>query len=345
MLSEKQKEYYISTDGYANCLQLCNTLIQDYSIRSTDIPNESTGDQDIKLSESNTWKQSDIDKTKKPSEFSLDFLNDMKGEILLRMAMLKKDLGALDQAKTLCNTIIESQFGESIRSNALTLLGIIFEIHSDFPAAEAAYADALKLISGHLLALERLGRIYLRYRETVPAAVQFFFKAVETNPSNHVAWYLLGRCYMTESQYNDAFEAYNRSINLNPNDSQVWCSLGIQYYAFGQYREALGMLARALKLDPTNSDAWYNVGALYDMADQPDDAQCAYQRAKEYGLDERFHGIGSLSDPLTLSAGTSIATKSDNIVNIPGKETSLDNGINPSIESMINSKDDEDDCN
>ena len=60
-----------------------------------------------------------------------------------------------------------------------------------------------------------------RYRETIPAAVQCFFKSVETNPSNHVAWYLLGRCYMATSQYADACEAYNRAVNLNPNDPQV----------------------------------------------------------------------------------------------------------------------------
>jgi tetratricopeptide (TPR) repeat protein len=141
-----------------------------------------------------------------------------------------------------------------------------------------------------------------RYRETIPAAVQCFFKSVETNPSNHVAWYLLGRCYMATSQYSDACEAYNRAVNLNPNDPQVWCSLGVLYYAFGQYREALGMLARALKLDSTMADAWYNVGALYDMCDQPEDAQQAYVKAKENGLADRFARAGMGLNPLAMQS-------------------------------------------
>lgn len=33
------------------------------------------------------------------------------------------------------------------------------------------------------------------------------------------------------------------------------------------------MFGRTLRLDPTMADAWYNVGALYDMVDQPEDAQ------------------------------------------------------------------------
>lgn len=157
-------------------------------------------------------------------------------------------------------------------------------------------------MGGHSTALERLGRVYLRYRETIPAAVQCFFKSVETNPSNHVAWYLLGRCYMATAQYSDACEAYNRAINLCPNDPQVWCSLGVLYYAFGQYRESLGMLARALKLDPTMADAWYNVGALYDMCDQPEDAQQAYMKARENGLADRFARAGMGLNPLAMQS-------------------------------------------
>lgn len=68
------------------------------------------------------------------------------------------------------------------------------EIRAEFPNSEVVYRSVLHLRSDHCTALERLGRVYLRYRETIPAAVQCFFKAVETNPSNHVAWYLLGTC-------------------------------------------------------------------------------------------------------------------------------------------------------
>lgn len=186
--------------------------------------------------------------------------------------------------------------------NCLLFQGLIHEMKAEFPASEVVYRSVLQIVPGHSTALERLGRVYLRYRETIPAAVQCFFKSVETNPSNHVAWYLLGRCYMATSQYSDACEAYNRAVNLNPNDPQVWCSLGVLYYAFGQYREALGMLARALKLDATMADAWYNVGALYDMCNQPEDAQKAYLKAKENGLADRFARAGLGLNPLSMQS-------------------------------------------
>ncbi len=55
----------------------------------------------------------------------------------------------------------------------------------EFPLSEVVYRSALQLVSGHSLALERLGRVYLRYRETIPAAVQCFFKVIAHRPSFH----------------------------------------------------------------------------------------------------------------------------------------------------------------
>lgn len=138
------------------------------------------------------------------------------------------------------------------------------------------------------IVLERLGRLYLRYHETIPTAVKYLFRAIQSNPTSSSSWYLLGRCYSMVSQHNDAFESYVRAVHLNPIDPQIWCSLGILYYTFGQYRESLIMFTKALKLDQTLCDAWYNVGALYDMCDQPEDAAQAYEKANKFGIAQRF---------------------------------------------------------
>ena len=60
--------------------------------------------------------------------------------------------------------------------------------------------------------------------------------------------------------------------------------------------------------------AWYNVGALYDMCDQPEDAQKAYIKAKETGLAERFarSGININNNALTSSTSSSGRGDKDN---------------------------------
>jgi len=283
LMAEKRKEYTTAMEGYVNCLNQCAASAAQA--------------QKVEQESANSGAQ-----IPPPQHQKFAFMRELRGEVMLRIAVLKKEMGAIDQSMQMCSTISTEAFGDSIRANALCLKGLLHEMRAEFPASEVVYRSVLQITSGHSTALERLGRVYLRYRETIPAAVQCFFKSVETNPSNHVAWYLLGRCYMATSQYTDACEAYNRAVNLNPNDPQVWCSLGVLYYAFGQYREALGMLARALKLDSSMADAWYNVGALYDMCDQPEDAQQAYLKAKENGLADRFARAGIGLNPLAMQS-------------------------------------------
>lgn len=295
LLSEKKEDFPTAMNGYLHCLNQCSAA---------------------------TENKAAIDGT---SGADITFFKELRGEVMLRIAILKKEMGALDQSLTVCNNlIVDTSFNPNMRANALCFKGVLHEMRGEYPASEVVFRSVLQLTPGHSIALERLGRVYLRYRETIPAAVQCFFKSVESNPSNHTSWYLLGRCYMATNQYTDACEAYNRAVNLNPNDPQVWCSLGVLYYAFGQYREALGMLARALRLDPKMADAWYNVGALYDMCEQPEDAQQAYLKAKENGLADRFTKVGMGLNPIATHTVQYLQHNS-------GHNPYTDNAINANI--------------
>ena len=211
LVAEKRKDYDIAFDGYMKCLQQCTIASKVLEETKTNGGTESEKVNHI-------WEPSSMK--------SLSFFKQMRGEIMLRVAIVKKEINELDASMLMCTNIIEDNYGDAIKANALCLKGLLHEMTNDFPSSEVSYRAALQIIPGHSIGLERLGRVYLRYRETIPAAVQCFFKSVETNPSNHVAWYLLGRCYMATAQYNDACEAYNRAVNLNPNDPQIWCSLG-----------------------------------------------------------------------------------------------------------------------
>ena len=52
---------------------------------------------------------------------SAKFYKDLRGEIMLRMAVLRKEMGALDQALQMCTQIVAEQFGDGIRANTLCL--------------------------------------------------------------------------------------------------------------------------------------------------------------------------------------------------------------------------------
>lgn len=99
------------------------------------------------------------------------YIQEMLGEVRLRIAIVKNETNFLDQSMTILDSLIDGHFGHCIRAHALCLKGIIFEKLSDFPSAEMAYRSSLQIMSGHSVALERLGRVYQRYRETIPVRI------------------------------------------------------------------------------------------------------------------------------------------------------------------------------
>lgn len=134
MLLEKQRDFTSAMEGYTVCLNSCKNISLETSATAN----------------------SEAERARR-----VGYLKEIRGEVMLRIAMLKKEMGAFDQAMQLCNTII-SEFTESIRANALCLKGLLHEIKGEFPASEVVYRSVLNMRHDHCIALERLGRVYLR---------------------------------------------------------------------------------------------------------------------------------------------------------------------------------------
>lgn len=97
LLAEKRKDYPAAMDGYTACLNSSNALTQPQASNSLPHPRE-------------------MDKNQK-----LIFMKEIRGEVMLRIALLKKETGYIEQAMQMCNTITSDTFSESIRANALCL--------------------------------------------------------------------------------------------------------------------------------------------------------------------------------------------------------------------------------
>ncbi len=137
LLAEKKKDFPAAMEGYTNCLNQCSAMANVIDNEHINPP--------------------EVDKTQK-----ITFLKEVRGEVMLRIAMLKKEMGAIDQAMQMCNTITSEPFSDAIRANALCLKGLLHEVRGEFPTSEVVYRSVLHLKSDHCSALERLGRVYLR---------------------------------------------------------------------------------------------------------------------------------------------------------------------------------------
>lgn len=95
-------------------------------------------------------------------------------------------------------------------------------------------------------------------------SVIFFLFSADGPPDTNDAqsWYLLGRCYMAQTKYPKAYEAYQQAVYRDGCNPTFWCSIGVLYYQINQYRDALDAYSRAIRLNPYISEVWYDLGTL-----------------------------------------------------------------------------------
>jgi hypothetical protein len=92
---EKRKDFGHAMEGYMNCLAECGAAV-DGSV-------------------------DDRDESKSGDKKKYEFMKELRGEVMLRIAVLRKEMGALDQSMQMCNNVAADNFSDSIRVNALCL--------------------------------------------------------------------------------------------------------------------------------------------------------------------------------------------------------------------------------
>lgn len=83
-------------EGYTSCLQQSNVYL-----------NTTTLDDKQAIEEEKNRK--------------IIFLKEIRGEVLLRIAILKKEMGQIDASMSMCNSIQSESFNDTIKANTLCL--------------------------------------------------------------------------------------------------------------------------------------------------------------------------------------------------------------------------------
>lgn len=164
-------------------------------------------------------------------------------------------------------------------------IGHVYEQQKEFVLAKEAYERVLNENPSHAKVLQQLGWLY--HQQNAPysdqeQAISYLKLSLEADSGDAQSFYLLGRCYMTQNNYNKAYEAYQQAVYRDGRNPTFWCSIGVLYYQINQFRDALDAYSRAIRLNPQISEVWYDLGTLYESCNnQIEDARDAYTRALE----------------------------------------------------------------
>jgi cytochrome c-type biogenesis protein CcmH/NrfG len=149
--------------------------------------------------------------------------------------------------------------------------------------AKRSYERVLQINPSHSKVLQQLGWLYHHNPSwgDQQLAISYLMRSIEADQNDGQTWYLLGRCYMGQQQFQKAYDAYQRAVLKDSQNPTFWCSIGVLYYQINQFSDALDAYTRAIKLNPHLSEVWYDLGTLYESCKQISDSLDAYTKASE----------------------------------------------------------------
>ncbi|HZZ40088.1 MAG TPA: tetratricopeptide repeat protein [Acidobacteriaceae bacterium] len=112
--------------------------------------------------------------------------------------------------------------------DALYMLGFVLN-REDRPADSLkAYTRAAQLSSPKSDDLKVVAMDYVLLND-YPDAIRWMRQAVAFDPQNEQAWYGLGRCYYSQSEFKEAQQAFEKALGLAPQDVKAEENLGLAY--------------------------------------------------------------------------------------------------------------------
>ncbi|ORX50118.1 TPR-like protein [Hesseltinella vesiculosa] len=206
-------------------------------------------------------------------------------EIYFRLGIIYKQQQKFDLSLSCFRYILHSPPRPLTESDIWFQTGHVYEQQKEYEQAKEAYERVLAENPDHAKVLQQLGWLYHQQNTSFcnqSAAINYLTRSLKSDSADAQSWYLLGRCYMAEQNYNKAYEAYQQAVYRDARNPTFWCSIGVLYYQINQYRDALDAYSRAIRLNPYISEVWYDLGTLYESCNnQIQDALDAYQRAAE----------------------------------------------------------------
>jgi tetratricopeptide (TPR) repeat protein len=152
----------------------------------------------------------------------------------------------LDYENTINDCKMCLQFVTFIPS--LDLMANTFLVQGNFEEAEINYKKILDLSPNYYNSLLGLGMI-CQDKNNIEGAVDYFTKAVDTNPEISEAWNFRANAKRLQGKLNEALPDVYKSLELNPNNGVALATLAEINAAKGMVNEFYLNFEMALKID------------------------------------------------------------------------------------------------
>ena len=173
---------------------------------------------------------------------------------------------------------------------AVVQLGLAEKASGNLGAAEHWFEDAIALDPSSSVTRFYLGEV-LRYNQgRIDEALEALKRAIELNPDNPDAHFLLSFVYGDKGRHEEAAAASRRAVQLNPTLSRAQANLSLDQYNPDRYDELVPghherRAQRMMHVAEGVELAHYNLGLAFRQKGYYAEAQREYQLALERGED------------------------------------------------------------
>jgi tetratricopeptide (TPR) repeat protein len=171
--------------------------------------------------------------------------------------------------------------------------GIEFKSKYMFHEAIAAFNKAIALDKKYDSAYTELADIYIKTNQ-IDLGVATFKKAIEVNPKNTTALFMLGKVYRdTKPNYDTAIIIFKSAIQIDSTNKEFFYSVAWCYNAKGDYDNAIIYAVKALKIDNTYRSAYGELGHAYNKSKKYTEAIEQFKKNKAVSVvDLQFYYSG-----------------------------------------------------
>jgi tetratricopeptide (TPR) repeat protein len=115
--------------------------------------------------------------------------------------------------------------------------------------------------------------------------------ALDADPGDLDALYLLGRKHSLEGNFGDAENVFRSVLKRDPNHPKALAQLGISLFQQAKMPEASENMIAALRRNPKDYNSWYNLGEWYLITLSREEDPGAAQRLRAKALQSYLHAV------------------------------------------------------
>jgi 4-amino-4-deoxy-L-arabinose transferase-like glycosyltransferase len=128
--------------------------------------------------------------------------------------------------------------------------------------------------------LERVVGAALEVRGDVKSAEARYRRALELDPENADAYYLMGNLCRAGHRGDEALHYFREALRLRPDHDSARGNLGFLLYERGAIGPALNELELAVRLNPLNAAVHHNLGVVLQAVGRSAEAESHFQKAR-----------------------------------------------------------------